>query len=498
VQEREAGGRYRARFAFPQPAEGIALIAGPYRIDERRLVTAAGSEVRLRTYFHPEIAGLARGYLDSVAGYLDLYERWIGPYPFTEFSIVSSPTPTGFGMPTLTYLGIDVLRLPFIRSTSLGHEVLHSWWGNGVYPDTARGNWAEGLTTFMADYTYREREGGGAAARLAWLRDYAAMPPGDDLALARFSSRTHGASQVVGYNKAAMVFFMLREMIGAAAFDEGVRRFWREQRFRVASWDELRGAFERASGRDLAAFFDQWLARPGAPDLRIAHAQAVPTITGWRLEVTLAQGAPAYALSVPLAIRTPGALITQRVEIARVRDTAAFDVPNEPLAVVLDPDFRVFRRLAADEAPPILREAMLAGSPMMFALSADPGVQAAAQELAARLFEGAAPGRSATPVTLVIGLHADIDEWLAAGGMARRPPALASARGSAQVWTARAGDGRTNVLVSVRDAPSLGALARPLPHYGQQSWLVFDGARVIERGVWAAQPQVWELRPAVR
>ena len=82
--------------------------------------------------------------------------------------------------------------------------------------------------------------------------------------------------------------------------------------------------------------------------------------------------------------------------------------------------------------------------------------------------------------------------------MARRPPALASGRGSAQVWTVRAGDGRTVVLVSVRDAPSLAALLRPLPHYGRESWLVFEGARAIERGVWPAQPQVWELGPAAR
>jgi hypothetical protein len=503
VEEREAGGRYRVRFDFPRPSEGIALMAGPYRIEQRRLRTAAGSYVRLRTYFHPEIAELARGYLDSIAGYLDLYERWIGAYPFSEFSVVSSPTPTGFGMPTLTYLGIDVLRLPFIRTTSLGHEVLHNWWGNGVYPDYAHGNWAEGLTTFMADYAYREREGDQAAtaARLAWLRDYASMPPGDDSALARFTSRTHGASQVVGYNKAAMVFFMLREVIGAATFDAGVRRFWREQRFRVASWDDLRSAFERASGRDLASFFDQWLLRAGAPDLRIAHARAVPTITGWRLEVTLAQGAPAYVVSVPLVIRaiqSSGGEITQRVEFRGERDTVALDMPHEPLTVVLDPDFRVFRKLAAAEAPPILRQAMLTGSPMMFALSAEPGVQIAAQDLAAKLFERSGARDSVTPVTLVIGLHADIDEWLAGAGMAPRPPALPSGRGSAQVWTVRAGDGRTLVLVSVRDAPSLAALARPLPHYGQQSWLVFEGARALERGVWPAQPQVWELRPAAR
>ena len=498
LDEREVRGRYRARFAFANPAEGISLMAGPYRVDERRVRTAAGTQVRLRTYFHPEIADLAGGYLDSVAGYLDLYEHRIGAYPFSEFSIVSSPTPTGFGMPTLPYLGVDVLRLPFIRSTSLGHEVLHNWWGNGVYPDYARGNWSEGLTTFMADYAYREREGAQAAsaARLAWLRDYAAMPAGDDAALIRFSSRTHGASQVVGYNKSAMLFFMLREAIGTAAFDAGLRRFWREHRFRLATWDDLRRAFEQASGASLAAFFEQWLERPGAPDLRIANAQAVPTLPGWRLNVTLAQGAPAYALSVPLAIRTAGGDLARRAEITRERDTVALDLPSEPLAVVLDPELRVFRRLAAAEAPPILREVMLAGSPMVIPLSARPEVQAASQELAAKLLERGG-GRGGAPSVLVIGLHADVDAWLAEGGLPPRPAALAASRGSAQVWTLRTGEGRAVALVSARDAAALAALARPLPHYGRESWLVFDGPRAVERGVWPTQPQVWELRRPV-
>ena len=505
LEEREANGRYRARFAFDHPAEGISLMAGPYRVKERRVRTAAGSDVRLRTYFHPEIADLADGYLDSVAGYLDLYERWIGAYPFTEFSVVSSPTPTGFGMPALTYLGIEVLRLPFIRATSLGHEVLHNWWGNGVYPDYARGNWSEGLTTFMADYAYREREGASAAleARLAWLRDYAAMPPADDTALARFTSRTHGASQVVGYGKSAMLFFMLRESIGSGAFDAGLRRFWREQRFRVASWDELRAAFERASGKPLAAFFEQWLERPGAPELRIADARAVPAISGWHVSVTLAQGTPAYAIPVPLAIRTAGGGAERRVtaSISRPREAVEFDLPVEPLAVALDPELRLFRRLAPQEAPPILRELMLAGNAAVFTLSPDPGVQTAGQELAARLLEGLSRPRSEVArggpaATLVIGLHQDIDEWLAQSGLPKRPPMLARERGSAQVWTVRTGEPRTIALVSVLDASALAALSRPLPHYGRQSWLVLEGGRVTDRGVWPTQPQVWELRAA--
>ena len=138
-------------------------MAGPYRVTERKFTGAGNRAITLRTLLHEEVADLGAGYLDATERYLRLYEDWIGPYPYGSFSIVSSPTPTGFGMPTLTYLGIDVLRLPFIRDTSLGHEVLHNWWGNGVYPDYATGNWSEGLTTFMADHAYREQAGPAAA-----------------------------------------------------------------------------------------------------------------------------------------------------------------------------------------------------------------------------------------------------------------------------------------------------------------------------------------------
>ena len=496
IEEKQANARYIARFEFRHPAEGISLMAGPYRIEERRLRTAAGSEVRLRTYFHPEIAALASGYLDSIAGYLDLYEHWIGAYPYSEFSVVSSPTPTGFGMPTLTYLGIDVLRLPFIRATSLGHEVLHNWWGNGVYPDYARGNWSEGLTNFMADYAYRERESPEAAlaARLAWLRDYAAMPSGDDAPLSRFTSRTHGASQIVGYNKSAMLFFMLRDLIGTSAFDAGVRAFWRAQRFRTASWDDLRNAFEQASGRNLVPFFDQWLRRTGAPALRVANARVEPVAAGWRLHLGLEQGAPAYVLSVPLVIKTTGGSISRSVELSREHETAVLELSSRPMQVELDPELRLWRSLAANEAPPILRDAMLAEQPGLITPGADAAMRAAASTLAGRLLERESVPAQHARTLLVAGLHADIDAWLAENGMSARPASLAATNGSAQVWTARTPEGRIVVLVSARDAASLAALARPLPHYGRQSYLVFEGARMLSRGTWPAQSQVWKLK----
>ncbi|MBX9637491.1 MAG: M1 family peptidase, partial [Nitrosomonas sp.] len=163
IEEHESPQNYQAVFQFSHPAEGIDLMAGPYAIETQTHQNINHKPIQLRTYFHPQISGLSKDYLDAVKRYLELYESSIGEYPYTEFSVVSSPTPTGFGMPTLTYLGVDVLQLPFIRSTSLGHEVLHNWWGNGVYPDYKSGNWSEGLTTFMADYAYKEQESDAAA-----------------------------------------------------------------------------------------------------------------------------------------------------------------------------------------------------------------------------------------------------------------------------------------------------------------------------------------------
>jgi hypothetical protein len=90
-----------------------------------------------------------------------------------------------------------------------------------VYVDYERGNWCEGLTTFMADYFYKEQESAQAARamRLDWLRDFAAVVPGQDFPLREFTARSHGTSQVVGYHKAAYVFLMLRDLLGADSFD---------------------------------------------------------------------------------------------------------------------------------------------------------------------------------------------------------------------------------------------------------------------------------------
>ncbi|MCW5620720.1 MAG: hypothetical protein KIS79_06410, partial [Burkholderiales bacterium] len=474
------------------PADGIDLMAGPWVVRERLATQADGRPLRLRTYFPAALdgeAGLAEAYLADSQRYIERYSAQIGAYPFTEFSVVASPLPTGFGMPTLTYIGEQVLRLPFIRASSLGHEVLHNWWGNGVLVDYARGNWSEGLTTFMADYAYKEAESSEAARamRLEWLRDFSAVPTEQDTPLRTFTSRTHGTSQVVGYHKAAFMFFMLREEIGEPAFEQGLRAFWQAHRFSQAGWDDLRAAFENASGHALSGFFRQWLERNGAPRVRIERARQA----GKTLHVTLVQEAPVYALAVPVRLESAAGAGQALLRMTETRQTFVLPAPSAVQAVVLDPDSRVFRLLPASELPPILRNIMLDPSTRLHVASEDPAFREAAQELAQAFLDHLPAGTDAPDGAgplLIIAPNAVADTVLARLHLPPRPTGM-PASGTAQVWATRATNGTTAVVITAHDDQAVSALQRGLPHYGGQSWLVFDGARVSARGIWPVQAQ---------
>ena len=494
IKESNSSEGYHALFEFPFPSEGIDFMGGPYTVETDSMYGIGGKRIQLRTYFHPEIKELAHDYINAVKTYIQLYESWIGTYPFSEFSVISSPTPTGFGMPTLTYLGINVLQLPFIRSTSLGHEVLHNWWGNGVYPYYPDGNWSEGLTTFMADYAYKERIGPEAAKemRLSWLRDYITLSSDQDFALEKFTTRTHGASKIIGYNKAAMIFLMLRDLLGRENFDRALRLFWKQNQFRIASWLDLQRAFEAESGKELQRFFEQWLTYAGAPSVRIEKAVRTSSEFGHNVTVTLEQVGSSYNLHVPVAIHTKKAIEIKTFNLNQEKQTFSLELPNKPIKVTLDPDFRLFRKLTPDEAPPILRQIMVNQDTKTILLSGKGEEREIAEGLAGKLLRrtpkiAVLADNSKVTSVLVIGLQDQVRRWLNLNKLPPRP-INKSRDGTAHAWTIRQ-NGVAFIVVSAKDASSLYALVRPLPHYGRQSYVVFDGAKVIERGTWPAKVQ---------
>ena len=486
VEEKKDASHHRAVVQAADVAELPTVFAGRYVVGER-----IADGIRLRTWFEPDQAGLSDGYLDAASRYLSRYSALIGAYPYPEFHIVSSPLPVGLGFPGVAYVGRIVLPLPFMKTRSLAHEVLHNWWGNAVAVDYAAGNWAEGLTTYLADHALAEDTGAEAARelRLNWLRDFAALPPERDQPVTAFTAKVHDAAQVIGYGKVAYVFHMLRGEIGETAFTEGLREFWRQNKFQVASWAALRRAFEQAAGRDLGWFFEQWLQRAGAARIELASAQVDRSGQGYRVTLALQQTAPAYRLSVPVEIETRDGTLRQRVTLSGPAETVSIDTDSEPLAVHVDPENDLFRNLLPGESVPILRDVTLATGPQVAVAATDPDMAGSAQRLIERLLPDTVErlGAGDTPDTdrplVVVGSSAEVASWFARIGVDTEPAEIAG-RGSARVWVSRRKGQAPVLVISADDRAALDALLRPLPHYRNKSYLVFEGSRAVASGVW--------------
>ncbi|NDY42565.1 PDZ domain-containing protein [Dissulfurirhabdus thermomarina] len=481
VAELEADGRRLFRFAFPHPRRDVSLVAGPYVVSRDK-----EGAVDVACYFFPEDRDLAPRYLAKAREAIRSYVERFGPYPYGRFAVVENRRPTGYGLPSYTLLGQAVVRLPFIPDTSLRHEIVHQWFGNGVGVRDGGGNWCEGLATYLADHQAAAEKGEGAAYRHRLLIDYESYVHPPALSLADFREGKDRAARAVGYGKGAMVFHMLRRLVGDEAFNRGLRRLAEKYRFREAGWEDLEAVFEEAAGRDLGPFWRRWIRGHDLPRLVLSPPEVRKTEGGrYRVTARLRQETgrePPYEISVPVRLETGDGVIERTVRLAG--DEADIDLTAEspPTALVVDPECDVARHLSPAEIPPVLSR--LFGARRRMVVSDDPALGA---ELAAFLGgivpgpvavkapgdvdPGALPGRS----LLVTGIPR--------GALAHRIPLAPAGPGEVRVTAyANPSDG-AEVLVhlAVGEGARLDALLPRLSHYGRYSTLRFRDGRVQEK-----------------
>jgi hypothetical protein len=373
-------GKTVSTWLINDPIRGLSLSAGSYIVRQKKVgnITAA-------TYFFPETDHLAEAYLEATARYLSLYQDQFGPYPFKKFAVVENFFPTGFGFPSYTLIGGTVLRLPFIIHTSLGHEIAHCWWGNGVLVDYEKGNWSEALTTYVADYRYKEMKSEEDARqyRLQILRNYATLvKPARDFALKQFQSRYDPITKTIGYDKGAMVFHMLRRQVGDEAFRGALKDIYRDRLFKKTSWTDIQKAFEASSRRSLQNFFDQWVYRKGAPRFYLDAVRAKRTGSIWKIEGRIVQESPLFSFDLDLRLETIDQTDSSTIRISDKKTPFQITSKARPLKLVADPGSQIMRRLFPSEIPPAIN-AIKSSSALLAVLSADlePQVKKAARTL---------------------------------------------------------------------------------------------------------------------
>lgn len=501
TQRATSGGRTVSAWETALPLSGLALAAGPYVVHEGK----AGN-IPAYAYFTSENDDLAEKYIRGAAGFIAFYENLLGTYPFEKFAVVENFFPTGYGFPSWTLLGKSIVRLPFILETSLGHEIAHSWWGNGVLVDYSRGNWSEGLTTYVADYLYKERASPeeGREYRLKVLREYAALvPPGKDFPLRSFGSRSDPASRSIGYGKAMMVFHMARRRAGDDAFWAGLRAVAREKMGKPASWDDFDRAFTRHGESDPASFFRQWVERAGAPVISLTDVAAKREGDRWKVTGRLAQEKPYYEIRVPVRLLTDNQAIDAVIPLSGEDVRFSLWASSKPRRLVADPDADLFRRLPLSELPPAVNG--IRGSASLVAVAAR-GLPAATAEAAKVILaalgredvpvlreEETPPGRLAGHDILYLGAPQGsgylppLPKGLSVGPRAFTLEGAAyNAPGDALfvVLPHPADAGRVCAVFLPLSADAAAQTGRKIPHYGKYSYLAFSSGTNRAKGIW--------------
>jgi hypothetical protein len=248
------------------------------------------SSLNLSVEANPRQAQRGHDLAERAIDIATFYESLMGDSPFSSFTValIESDLPGGHSPGYFAALNQQLASSQLVWRNDpaafagypdffLAHELAHQWWGQAVGWRNYHEQWlSEGFAQyFAAMYAQHQRGDETFATVLRQLRkwgiDSTEQGPvylGYRLGHIRGESRVFRA---LVYNKSAAVLHMLRRLVGDEPFFRGLRRFYRDWRFRKAGTEDLRAAMEQETGRPLERFFERWIYGSTLPRLKVDY-----------------------------------------------------------------------------------------------------------------------------------------------------------------------------------------------------------------------------------
>ncbi|MCK5857579.1 MAG: hypothetical protein KAG64_08815, partial [Bacteroidales bacterium] len=492
-----------------KPQEEAYLIAAKFTEYSYQM----GNGVMAMAFLRTPDEGIANKYLEVTEQYMNMYVEMLGDYPYSKFALVENFWETGYGMPSFTLLGEKVIRFPFILHSSYPHELLHNWWGNSVYVDFESGNWCEGITAYMADHLIKEQRGLGQNYRRSTLQKFSNYVNKDnDFPLTKFIGRSDGPTEAIGYGKALMMWQMLRRKVGDEVFVKGMKLFYDNNKYKVASYNDMRLAMEEASGMKLESFFTQWTTRTGAPQIAISDYKLDSYGGKYRLQLSMEQQqeVDVFDLDIPIYVVTENGNEEFVINMNSRKQQFQLNLSAKPQKLFVDPYYDVFRILTQDEVPPTLSK-IWGNKENIIILPKK--AKKAQQEIYKQLAE---KWQAADNDNFIVKYDNEIKElpkdksiWILGfenkfisamdfemenynsklqGDSVIFEGKKISKAGNSFVFTSFDKDiaGKQNIFIATNNVDAIAGLVRKLPHYGKYSYLAFSGSEPtnISKGQW--------------
>lgn len=257
--------------------------------------------VALSVYYHDYQTLDARHHLEAAKKTLAWLEAHLGPYPYPVLSIVDparGAEGTG-GMEYPTFITTDASPFPFIEGLRFAelvteHEIGHQWFYGMLASNEFEEPWLdEGLNQAQEARMIDETYGGLLNAYGVHLNDldtdtlsYRKTPDLDPTLRTAWGFASNGSYGNSVYAKTAVFMAQLRHLLGDAAYDAGMKNYYKLWAFKHPHTDDFIAAMSEGAGRDLKPYFDTWLRSVQTADYYIKSmtSERQERKTGWYAE----------------------------------------------------------------------------------------------------------------------------------------------------------------------------------------------------------------------
>ncbi len=346
------GSRRRTEWRSRAPVATKVMAIGAARFVRHRQAVVDGVPVEAWVYPQDREAGLRA--FTPAARVVGTFERRLGDYPYAKLANVQTTTRWG-GLENAgnVFYDEDAIDREDGIEGLIAHEIAHQWFGDSVTESDWPHVWlSEGFATYLTacylDWTYgRDRFREQMDAARERVLKYLEQAPDSVIVPEAVPDPRRLLSPNV-YQKAAWVLHMLRGEIGDGTFWRGMRTYYQRFRDRNASTADFAAVMEEVSGRSLAWFFDQWLRRPGVPELEIEWEFGAESSV---VEVEVRQLGPTiYRLPLDVeAVLADGSSMRGRVDVEGEQTSATLPLPGRPERLRIDPDGWLLMRYTVEE-----------------------------------------------------------------------------------------------------------------------------------------------------
>jgi aminopeptidase N len=250
---------------------------------------------------------------------LKFFSQTVAPYPYEKLALIIGATRFG-GMEnssvivfssTLFSARVEPLSNVFkIREglrDVIAHEIAHQWFGDSVTAATWSDLWlSEGFADYFAGLFIQRYEGEADFQRYMKNEADAYFNYEKNTRTPIHDTNTEDLFKLLNannYQKGAWVLHMLRAELGDAQFFSGIRIYYEAHKNATATSEDLRAAFEQASGQDLKDFFARWVYGAGHPSYELSWQWNQKT-NKLRMILKQLQPEPAFPNAVPIDILT--------------------------------------------------------------------------------------------------------------------------------------------------------------------------------------------------